>query len=161
MTDYQIQPITRRCAKTGRELKPGEKYFTALLEEGDHFQRQDYSVEGWQGPPAGAFSFWMGKVPPPQQASRPKIDDDLLEECFHRLEGQLEPGKVNFRYVVTLLLARRKRMKLEGTLVEDGIEKLTVRCVRSGDTYHVVNPKLSEEEMGQVQDEVFKVLGWN
>ena len=160
MTEYQIQPITRRCAKTGKELQPGEKFFTALLEEGDHFRREDYSVDAWQGLPAGAFSFWMGKVPPPQQSARPRIDDDLLEECFHRLEGQMEATKVNFRYVVGLLLVRRKRYKLESSRTEDGLEKLAVRCVRSGTTYEVINPRLSDEEMSAVQEEVVKVLGW-
>jgi hypothetical protein len=29
--EYQIQPNTRRCAVTGRELQPGERYFAALL----------------------------------------------------------------------------------------------------------------------------------
>jgi len=57
MTDYQIQPNTRRCLITGRELRPGERYYSALLEEGDRFVRQDFSAEAWQGAPAGAFSF--------------------------------------------------------------------------------------------------------
>lgn len=160
MTEYQIQPITRRCAKTGRELVSGEKYFTALLEEGDHFRREDYAVEAWQGPPANAFSFWTGRVPPPQQSARPRIDDDLLEECFQRLEGQFEPNKVNFRYVVALLLVRRKRFKLENSKVDDGVGQIAVRCARTGATHSVVNPRLSDEEMSAVQEEVFKVLGW-
>src|SRR4051812_25963501 len=98
MTDYQIQPITRRCSISGRELQPGERYYTALVAEGDHFRRQDYALEAWQGPPPGAFSFWTGKVPPASVSSKPRFDDDLLEECFHRLEGQAERGRINFRY---------------------------------------------------------------
>ena len=57
MTDYQIQPNTRRCAVTGRELRPGERYYTALLETAGHFVRQDFSADAWQGPPPNAFSF--------------------------------------------------------------------------------------------------------
>jgi hypothetical protein len=161
MTDYQIQPNTRRCVATGRELQAGERYYTALLEEGDQFVRQDYSKEAWQGPPPGAFSFWMGNVPPPDQPLKPRFDDDLLEECFQRLEGQLEPSRVNFRYVVALLLIRRKRLRFEQTVEENGVEKLEVSNIRTGDRCLVVNPQLTDEQIADVQNEVFRVLGWS
>jgi hypothetical protein len=158
--EYQIQPNTRRCAVTGRELQPGERYYAALIEDGAQFERRDYGAEAWQGPPPGAFSFWAGRVPPPDQKGRPRFDDDLLEECFHRLEGQTDPSRVNFRYVVALLLVRRRRFKLEPG-ESDASETMTVRCVRTGERQVVTNPQLSEDEMLQVQDEVFQVLGWN
>jgi hypothetical protein len=158
--DYQIQPNTRRCAVTGRELAPGERYFAALIEEGAQFARRDYSAEAWQGPPEGAFSFWSGRVPPADDKAKPHFDDDLLEECFQRLEGQTDPGRVNFRYVVALLLVRRRRFKLEAGDSDAGAAMI-VRCVRTGERHTVTNPRLSEEEMLQVQDEVFQVLGWS
>ena len=161
MTDYQIQPHTRRCTATGRELRPGERYYTALLEEGDQFVRQDFSSEAWQGPPAGAFSFWTGRVPETNEPNKPRFDDDVLEECFARLEGQTEPSRVNFRYVVALLLIRRKRFRFEQTIDEAGVEKLQLSNNRTGDRYLVMNPQLTDEQMAEVQSEVFRVLGWN
>src|SRR6516162_3467790 len=122
MIDYQIQPNTRRCFLTGRELQPGEKLYSVLLEEGGQFVRHDYSAEVWQGPPEGAFSFWVGKVPAPDQNKRPRIDDEMLLECFIRLEGQSDPSRVNFRYVVALLLMRRKRLKFASARTADGLE---------------------------------------
>jgi hypothetical protein len=32
--------------------------------------------------------------------------------------------------------------------------------VRTRNTYRVLNPRLTEEEMAAVQEEVFQVLGW-
>jgi hypothetical protein len=160
MTEYQIQPNTRRCAVTGRELRPGEKFYTALLEEGDHFLRQDFSAEAWHGPPENAFGFWAGKVPSDDNLHKPRFDDELLFDCFQRLEGQTDIGRVNFRYVVALLLMRRKRLKFEQTVTHDDVEKLCLRCVRTGERFEVINPRLSSEEMTQVQEEVFRVLGW-
>ena len=161
MTEYQIQPHTRRCVATGRELQSGERYYTALLEEGDQFVRQDFSSEAWHGPPPSAFSFWTGRVPAPDQPLKPRFDDDLLEECFQRLDGQIEPSRVNFRYVVALLLIRRKRLRFEQTIEENGVEKLEVSNVRTGDRGLVVNPLLTDEQIAEVQNEVFHVLGWN
>src|SRR4029077_907250 len=105
--DYQIQPNSRRCAVTGRELQPGERYYSALLEENHQFVRKDFASDAWQGPPTGAFGLWSGRVTAADAKARPRFDDDLLEDCFGRLEGQTEPSRVNFRYVVALLLMRR------------------------------------------------------
>src|SRR5262245_10545763 len=160
MTDYQIQPNTPRCAVTGRELQPGEKFYSVLLDEGGKLLRQDFAGEVWQGPPERAFSFWSGRVPPAERSRRPRIDDDLLLECFQRLEGQADPSRVSFRYVVALLLMRRKRLKFEEARTENGQEVLHLRCARTGAPCQVVNPRLAEEEMVAVQEEVFKLLGW-
>jgi hypothetical protein len=160
MIDYQIQPNTRRCFFTGRDLKPGERYFSVLLEEGGQLVRHDYAGDVWQGPPEGAFSFWSGKVPASEQSKRPRIDDEMLLECFARLEDQTDPARVNFRYVVALLLMRRKRLKFESTRTQDGVEMLRLRDNRTGTEHQVVNPGLSDDEMATVQEEVLRVLGW-
>jgi hypothetical protein len=160
MTDYQLQPNTRRCSVTGRELRPGERYYSVLLDEAGKFVRKDFSAEAWQGPPPGAFGFWAGKVPASSGRQRLPIDDDMLLDCFQRLEGQTEPARLNFRYVVALLLTRRRRFKFEEVVKEDGREVLCLRCTRTGTRHRVVNPSLTEEEMAAVQEQVFEALGW-
>jgi hypothetical protein len=160
MTDYQIEANTRRCTVTGRELRAGEKFYSVLLDEGGKFHRRDYSSEAWQGPPEGAFSFWSGRIPAGDEVRKPRIDDELLVDCFQRLEGATDPARIRFRYVVALLLMRRKRFKFEEARNEGDQEVLTLRCARTRATYQVTNPRLTEDEMAAVQDEVFKVLGW-
>lgn len=160
MFDYQIQENTRRCTVTGKELKPGERFYSVLIDEGNAFVRRDFSGDAWQGPPEGTFSFWSGRVPEPSAGRKLRIDDDLLVDCFQRLEGQTDPGRINFRYVVALLLMRRKRFKFEEVRTLGGQELLCLRCTRTKAQYQVVNPRLTEAEMSAVQEEVFKVLSW-
>jgi hypothetical protein len=160
MMEYQIEANTRRCTATGRELKPGDKFYSVLVDEDGKFQRRDYAGEAWQGPSQDAFCFWCGRIPALADGQRPPIDEDLLFDCFHRLEGELDPAHVNFRYVVALLLMRRKRLKFEAAGTEGDRDVLTLRCVRSRNHYRVINPALTEVEMTAVQDEVFRVLGW-
>lgn len=161
MTEYQIQPGSRRCSQTGRELKPGEKFYTVLIENDGRFVRMEYAPEAWSGPPPDAFSFWMAHVP--RSDSQPKmiIDDDLLMDCFQRLDGQVETKKLHFRYVVALLLMRRKRFRFEDMKVVKGDEILVLRCVRTKAVYEVLNPQLSEAEIEQVQEQVVQLLGWS
>jgi hypothetical protein len=159
-TDYQIQANTRRCAATGRDLLPGEKIWSVVCDQAGKLIRQDYSQEAWTGPPADAFSFWQTRVPAGDDNRRLRIDDELLVDCLNRLEDQAEPDRIQFRYLVALLLLRRKRLKFEDARREDGAEILRLRCSRSKRLYEVVNPCLSDDQMAAVQDEVFRVLGW-
>jgi hypothetical protein len=80
-------------------------------------------------------------------------------ECFHRLEGEEEPSKRSFRFVLALLLMRRRRFKLEETHQQDGHDVLVLRCPRTGAQHEVLDPGLSDEELEGVQDDVFRAIG--
>ncbi|MGL4553327.1 MAG: hypothetical protein ACRC33_19345 [Gemmataceae bacterium] len=161
MTDYQIQAPALRCSGTGRDLKPGERIFSVLLLDGGKFVRRDYAKEAWSGPPAGAFSSWQAKVPTGQKPKKPPIDDEVLVECLGRLEDDPTPEKMSFRYVLALLLMRRKRLRLEETGKETGREVMRLRCPKTGTVYAVTDPGLSDGELEAAQDDVFRVLGWD
>jgi hypothetical protein len=160
MVEYQIQSGQRQCCITGRMLEPGDLCYSVLVEDGSRLVRRDYSAEAWQGPPPEAVGYWQSRVPARDQTRRPVIDDDVLMDCFTRLAGEAEPAQLSFRYVVALLLMRRKRLKFEDVRVEEGREVLCLRCPQTKATHDVVNPALSDDEIKSVQDEVFKVLGW-
>ncbi len=161
MTDYQLQPNARCCATSGRALQPGDRYYSVLVEENGRLIRRDYSVGVWQGPPNNAFSFWCGKIPPEGKKRKLVLDEDTLRDCFERLEGATEPGKVRLRYVLALLIVRQRRLQLEESHVEQGKEYLVLRDGRTGRRFRVENPDLSESEILEVQDEVLQALGWD
>lgn len=160
MTEYQIPAPVRQCCVSGRTLTPGEVCFSVLVQDGSQLVRRDYCKDEWQGPPHGTVGYWQGKVPAQEKDRRPPIDDDALMDCFTRLEGQTEPTRVSFRYVVALLLMRRKRLRFDDVTTEAGREVLHLRCTQTKTTHAVVNPALSDDEIQAVQEEVFKVLGW-
>jgi hypothetical protein len=160
MLDYEIQPNTRRCAATGRDLQAGEKYHSVLIEHDGKLVRQDFADAAWANPPFGAFCFWTGRVPSKDQARKMRIDADLLLDCFQRLDESAGTDKVNFRYVLALLLIRSKRLKYLESRMQDGREFLRLSCLRGGGHYDVVNPGLTEQELAAVQEEVLQVVGW-
>jgi hypothetical protein len=161
MTQYDITAPARVCAATGRELKPGERVVSVLTDEGGTLVRQDYSPEGWSGPPANAVAHWQAKLSIGNAPRRPTVNEPLLFDCFDHLAGHTEPNKVHFRYVVALLLMRRKKLKFEDVKrLADGNEVLVLRDTRGGKRVEVPDPRLSEAEIEAVQTEVFRVLGW-
>lgn len=160
MTEYQIQANTRRCSVSGRELKPGETYYSVLLQEGGGLVRRDYGAESWTGPVTGAFGFWTGRVPAEGASRRPPVDDEVLLECLQRLQNETEPGRVNFRYVLALLLLRRKKLRLLEAKMDNGAEILVLQTVSTRERMTVANPGLSDAEIEAVQGEVLDMLGW-
>jgi hypothetical protein len=162
MIDYEIQGPARVCAATGRELKPGDRFFAVLTEDAGKLLRTDYAADAWPGPPSGAVAFWAGKVSVAGHKPRkPVVNDDLLLDCFNRLKESTDPAGLNFRYVAALLLMRRKRFKFEDAARdEQGRDLLIVRDARGGAVHQVTDPRLTDEQIAAVQTEVFRVLGW-
>ena len=160
MTDYQIGSSSRQCSRSGRELKVGERYYSALLQDGGSLVRKDFASDAWDGPPEGAIGFWQSRVPAATAPRRPPVDDEMLLECLGRLEGTADAGAKRFRYVLALFLMRRRRLRLEDTLREGGEEVWSMRDTRSSARFRVVDPGLGDDELESVQEEVFRVLGW-
>lgn len=160
MTEYQVPASARRCQATGRELKAGDGYHGVLMDVGGSLIRHDYCPDAWTGPPEGTIGHWSGQVPVGDAPNRAPVDDAMLLECFRRLDGAAEPAQVNFRYVLALLLLRRKVLRLEEGRRDELGEVLTFTD-RAGDRHEVHDPRLNEAEMAAAQVEVFEVLGWD
>ncbi|MFL5242736.1 MAG: hypothetical protein ACJ8FY_11565 [Gemmataceae bacterium] len=160
MDDYQIEPNTRRCSLTDRVLAPGEKYHSVILQENGRLVRHDYSEAAWPGLPPDVFGYWTGHVPDKEAARKLRKDDDLLFDCLGRLESAGDAKQLNFRYVVALLLLRSKKLKFEDTRKQDGLEFLRLRNPKTGDSFEVLDRRLSEAEIDTVREEVFQVVGW-
>lgn len=153
--------LVRMCCITGQELKPGERIYGVLYDEAGKFVRKDYSEGAWSGPGPGAIAHWAGRIPSALTPRKPTFNDKLLLDCFDHLAGATEPNRLQFRYVVALLLMRRKKLKFEDAPRKpDGSGTLILRDGRTGRRIEIDDPKLTEEQVAAVQDEVFQVLGW-
>jgi hypothetical protein len=160
MTNYQLHGPARVCAASGRELRAGDTIYSVLRDEGGQFVRTDYAADAWPGPPAGAIAWWSVRIPEAGRPAKPTINDDVLVDCFEHLADTTDPARQKFRYVVALLLMRRKRFKFDDARKRDDRETLVVRDAKSGRRYEIDDPQLTEPEMDAVRDEVFRVLGW-
>ena len=159
MTEYEIQPLSLICARSGRELKPGERYFSVLSESPQGFVRLDYAAEAWSDPPEGAIAFWRSTVPQPSAENRPPpVDTTAVMEFFEKLAGDEDPTKLNFRYILALLLLRKRLLKFATVEREGERETLVLRSSATREEHRVVNPGLSEEQLAAVQREVDRIL---
>jgi hypothetical protein len=155
---YQIANSSKRCTRTGKVLQPGERYMAVLFERDGQLVREDSSLEAWTSPPEQAFAWWQTRVPEDGTIKPAIIDDGLVYDCFVRLDGETEPQKASFRYVLSLWLLRKRKLKFEEVQRIEGQDWLLLREPRAKKVHRVLDPHLNEEAIGQVQEEVQNML---
>jgi len=157
MMDYEVQRCTRHCAATGRELAPGEEFYSVLVEEGSQLVRRDYAPEAWQGPPQEAVGWWKSQIPNPQATRMKLAPNEVMLQLFDQLEGQ--PDRQDMRYVLALLLVRRRVMRLEDLQGDDeGRALLVLYCPRRETTYRVPEVPPGEQRIDEIQEELARLL---
>ena len=160
MSNYQLQGPAKQCTATGRVLWAGDAFCSALTDEAGQFVRRDYAREAWKEPPPGTIAWWAGRIPEGGAVPKPTINEPLLVDCFEHLTDTVEPDRLNFRYVVALLLMRRKRFRFDDLRKTGDREVMLLRDMKTNRKHEVLDPKLTDEAMETVRQEVFRVLGW-
>jgi hypothetical protein len=154
--DYEVERSTRQCATTGRQFAPGEEYFSVLMAEGAEVRRYDYAAEAWQGPPPQALGWWRSRVPLPPSRSR-WAPNDVLLGYFDELAEQ--PARADVRYVLALLLVRRRVFRVEEERTDTpGQEVLVLYCPRREATYEAPVVMPGQARVDEIQQELMQLL---
>ena len=157
MLDFEVQKFTRVCAVTERELNPGDPFFSYLLREGGTTQRRDVAADAWDGPPEDCLAWWKSEVPDPKSKKLHWAPDDVILHCFADTES--DPSKTDLRYVLSLLMIRRRIFRLENTETDErGQQIMTVYCPRNETQYDVAVVDVSEEQAKQSQTLISQLL---
>ena len=157
MLDYEIQRCSRRCSATDRELKDGETCYSVLMAEGGQVVRRDYSAESWQGPPEEAIGWWKSTVVDPN-AGRPHwAPNDVMLNYFERLLE--DPTAEDARYVLALLLVRRRVLRVERHERNPaGRDTLVLHCARNECDYRVTEMLPTPERAAAIQQQLAELL---
>lgn len=156
MLDFEVQRCTRRCAATERELAPGEEFYSVLVSEGGQVVRYDYSKEAWSGPPEKSVGWWKSQMPGLETKKLHWAPSDVLLHYFIELESQ--PERADERYVLALLLVRRRIARLEETRREGDGEVLILYCPKNETEYQVPIVTPTEKRAGQIQEKFSRLL---
>ena len=155
--EYEIQRCTRQCAKTERQLEPEEVFYSVLTVEGAQVVRRDYCLEAWDGPPDGALGWWKSHMPARDSRRMHWAPNDVMLDLLDELEGQ--PDLADMRYVLALLLLRRRVLRLEESEEDaQGGELLVVYCPKKETTSKVTVATPTEERTQQIQAELSRLL---
>ena len=163
LDDYSVSKSSRTCARTGRLLEPDEACVATLCEnETGQLERQDYALDAWSDDnrPEGFFSMWRTKVPADDGPRRLFLDDEALVDLFTRLEGEERRDRQAFRYVLGLVLLRKRLLRFEGRRESDQgqISLLRPRGQSEGAPMEVLDPGLSDEDIVAVHEQLGEIL---
>ena len=185
---YDIERLTGQCAITGQALNPGEQYIAALIEidpsateapaenapkqtaaPNSGLKRIDISIEAWkQGHrPERLFSHWQSTVPQPNEKKKMFVDDSVLMNLLLRLADTDQPQRLAFRFVLTLILMRKKLLRYEGAQKRNDTtgqpqEWWTVTPKRGlgvdEEPIEILNPQINDEQIQQVTEQLGQIL---
>lgn len=162
--DYNISKHAGQCCSCERPFEPGGRIVTTIWEAGEDFQRKDFCAECWNGGRVEAgtkpFGVWRTRAPAPREKKKKLfIDNELLIDFFERLADEDDPGRINFRFVLALLLMRKKLLVYDRSDTDaDGTEVWTMH-LKGGDVRHrVVNPQMDEQKTAEVGEKLSEIL---
>jgi hypothetical protein len=158
MEKWDINKPLGQCHGTGKKIEYGEEYFGALIETDEGLQRRDFSVDYWQEEKPQVFCYWKTKLPHPDQKRQVFVDDDMLMAFFDRLAEESDREKINFRFVLALILMRKRRLKYDSTKMQNGDEIWCLRVVGDKQIVEVVNPHLDDEQIEQLSSQIGQIL---
>ena len=157
---YDVPRPAGVCAVSGRAIQPGEKFVAAVRETPTGLERLDISPEAWPGfDRTHLLGFWQAVMPRPEQkAKKLFVDDEVLCTLFERLADTGEQSKLNFRFVLGLILMRKRLVLYDTTRQEEGRDVWVVRLKGREDRLDLVDPKLTEAQVAEVSQQLGDIL---
>ncbi|MHC4426349.1 MAG: hypothetical protein ACYSYV_09655 [Planctomycetota bacterium] len=158
MGEWEINKPLGRCWGSGEKIEYREEYFGALVETEEGLQRRDFCADYWESQKPDAFCYWKTRLPDPGRKKQLFIDDQMLMAFFERLEKETEREKINFRFVLALILMRKRILKYDDTKIEGDKEIWRLRIVGEKQTAEVINPHLDDEQIEQLSSQIGEIL---
>ncbi len=156
LLDFDVRSCSRCCAQTGKALEPGEVYFSVLEIQEAGTVRHDYCADAWQGPTEESLGWWRSRVPVKDEKPR-LAPTDVMLNLFTALADK--PGDLQFRYLLGLLLIRRRILRREDSSHdESGKETLTLYAPRRDQRYELLVDEPNQDQATQIQQRMINLL---
>ncbi len=169
---FEIVKATGICTATGQPIPVGAEFIAALVEtaDGSKVERQDFALNAWQSgarphPIGKLFGAWKTTMSPPSEKKRVLVDDESLMDLFEQLQEATEPARISFRYILALLLMRRKILKYEGTKRVESPKGLVMqvrRATKVDETpmpiVEVIDPGMGEQAIADAIEQLGAVI---
>ena len=161
--EYNISKTDCLCRGCQKHLEPGCELVATVREVGEELQRQDFCLDCWsqraQHDEAELLGVWHGRVPTAAEKKKLLVDDELLVNLFQRLEQADTPAKVNFRFVLALILMRKKLLIYDRSRpTPEGGEVWTMHVKGSEEPLEVIDPHLDADQIAEVSQHLGAIL---
>lgn len=158
--DDKVERPHLHCARSGRAIQPGERYWSALRFQDGSFLRLDIAEEHWpEQDRSELLSWWHGRRPAEVQDSGPRLVDlQVLASIFDDLQGSTQRPQQCFVWLLALLLTRAKKLRYRDLLVTEGVTWMEVQDRRDGRVLRIRDPGMSAEEQARVEQDFAQIF---
>jgi len=159
--EWNIQSRALQCAVSGRPFEKGERVFSALYWRDGQYTRVDLCAEAWNARNENIepLSAWQTDFVPPAPPAPETLRKDDAESLLRRLIAENAAGTRNARYILALMLERKKVVRQIERKREEGLSVLIYEHIPTGEVWLIEDPGLKLGELSAVQDEVAHLLG--
>jgi hypothetical protein len=165
LLEFEVGRCTRRCASTGREIASGETCYSVLEVRGAEVVRLDFCSDAWTSVAKPVLGWWKTTAPAPMAKKIKLAPNDVLLELFDELADRHD--QQDLRYVLTLLLIRRRVLRLdlpiehagESSVVEPNpSDVMVVYCPKRDVSYAVSATVPSGARIDEIQRQLSELL---
>jgi len=157
---YEVARPRGHCIVCQTVVQPQEPLMAALKETPTGFERLDVCLNCWREfDKSDLIGFWKTTMPLVEQKKKLFVDDEVLCQLFERLADTTEPAKLNFRFVLGLILMRKRLIVYENSRNDDGGNEIwQVRFKGKEDLLDLLNPRLDEAQVMDVSNQLGEIL---
>lgn len=160
--EYNISKSDSLCRSCGKPLEPGSELVATVREVGEELRREDFCPDCWSARASqedpGLLGLWHGRVPAPTEKRKLLVDDELLVNLLQRLEQADTPAKVNFRFVLALILMRKKLLVYDRTEPTQDRETWVMHLRGDDRCVKVINPRLDDDKIAEVSEQLGQIM---
>jgi hypothetical protein len=157
-TDWNTPRRTEQCAACAHAFDVGETFQTCLYEAPEGYERRDFCLACPVPDTPPAIGAWRTRRPEPAGRNPLVFDKAAMYKLFQRLEGDDDPQRLRLRFVLGLLLWRKRTLKLEHTTRQDEGEVWHYGVPRADTTHAVLRPELSEDELESLSTQLEQLM---
>ncbi|MFH1022662.1 MAG: hypothetical protein V1809_04680 [Planctomycetota bacterium] len=158
MDEWDIKRSGGACVSCQGAFAEGQEFYSALHDQGSAFRREDFCAACWEKWTERPFSFWKTRRPVSREEKK-VIDNAALREIFCQLEGAEDLRKRQFRYLLGLLLVRRKAFRLRSMDRSGGAEVMVLLEMRSRSILRLERPPMSAGDIAGLTGEIDRLFG--
>lgn len=165
LQNWHIRIRGHQCSLTGRPFVEGETFHTAIYfdPETNGYLRRDIGLDAWEQELSERqpLAYWKTVYSPQVVEEKPEVTSkESAMTLLQRFIEDDEPRTENARYILTLMLERKRILTPTATKETEHGKMLFYENKKTGDVFMVRDPELRLDELVQVQDEVASLLGF-
>jgi hypothetical protein len=148
------------CAACERAFDDGEAHFSLLWIEGEELVRSELCRPCWQLGQAAREQalFWWRTRHEIAQRKGLALNLEAIELLFHRLANRAEQHLNELRYLLALILLRKRRLKLVRLARTEQGDAMVVRKPRHSDEQHVAVFDFDAARMDELRAELARLF---